>query len=217
MSQQKIQIMLVDDHTVVRGGLRYALQVFDDLELVGEAGDGQTAVELCGRLQPDIVLMDLSMDGMDGVAATEAICEQYPQVQVIVLTSFQDGGLVKRALRAGAAGYLLKTISIDKLTEAIRAVHGGEPILAPEATQALITMTRQPPQLGHDLTSRENQVLALLVVGYSNADIAKKLSISLSTARHHVSMVISKLDASNRAEAAALAVQHGLVTGVGSK
>ena len=119
MSQQKIRIMIVDDHTIVRGGLRYALQAFNDLELVGEAGDGQSAVELCGLSQPDIVLMDLSMDSMDGVAATEIICEQYPQTQAIVLTRFQDGGLIKRALRAGAAGYLLKTTSIDKLTKAI--------------------------------------------------------------------------------------------------
>jgi NarL family two-component system response regulator LiaR len=211
-AQKTIRIMIVDDHTVVRGGLKYFLLAFKDMELVGEAASGEEALRLCGQLQPDVVLMDLKMTGgTDGVAATKAIRADYPEVKVIALTSFQEGELVKKAMEAGAIGYLLKDVDIDKLAEAIRAAYAGRPTLAPEAAQALIEVTVGPPQPDFELTDRQKEVLALLVHGLSNVEIAEQLHISLSTARHHVSLILAKLGAANRAEAAALAVQHGLV------
>jgi DNA-binding NarL/FixJ family response regulator len=164
---------------------------------------------------PDVILMDMVMPEMDGVAATRAILEQHPQVQVLALTSFESGTLVQAALRAGAIGYLLKGASIDDLAEAIRAAHAGQSTLAPAAARALVEVAQQKPNLGDDLTDRELEVLALVVEGMSNQQIAGELDISLSTARSHVSTILSKLAAANRAEAAALAVQYGLVTHTG--
>ncbi len=207
-----IRVLLVDDHAVVRSGLGAFLLAFDDLELVGEAGSGQEAVRLCARVQPDVVLMDLVMPGMDGVAATRAIREQWPQIQVIALTSFREEELVKGVLEAGAIGYLLKNISADELAQAIRAAHAGRPTLAPEAAQALIQATRQPLRLGYDLTEREREVLGLMVEGLSNPQIAERLVVSHSTVKFHVSNILSKLGATSRTEAVALALQHNLVT-----
>jgi NarL family two-component system response regulator LiaR len=156
--------------------------------------------------------MDLVMPGMDGVAATRAICERYQHVRVIALTSFQEGTLVQDALQAGALGYLLKDVAIDELAEAIRLAHAGRATLAPAAAQALARVVVQPLGLGDDLTGREREVLDLLVAGLSNVKIAEELGISVSTARFHVSAILSKLGAANRAEAAALAMKHGLVS-----
>ena len=212
-----IRVMIVDDHSVVRSGIRYSMLAFPDLELVAEARDGQEALNLCDRMSrsrtlPDIVLMDLLMPGMDGVAVTQSILEQYRQVQVLILTSFEQGLLVQEALSAGAIGYLLKDVAIDDLADAIRAAQRGRGTLAPAAAQALISEVQRPRELGWDLTDREREVLALVVEGMSNLQIARQLEISLSTARSHVSTILSKLAAANRAEAAALAVQHGLAT-----
>jgi NarL family two-component system response regulator LiaR len=204
--------MIVDDHAVVRGGLKLFLLSVDDLELVGEAEDGEEALRLCSQIQPDVVLMDMVMPGMDGATATQAIRERYPQVQVIALTSFKERDLVQRALQAGATGYLLKDVQADELAEAIRAVYAGRPVLAPEATQVLIQAIAPPPKLGQDLTEREREVLALLVEGLSNNEVAERLIISISTAKYHVSSILSKLGAANRAEAVALALQYHLVT-----
>jgi NarL family two-component system response regulator LiaR len=213
MSEQNpIRVMLVDDHAVVRGGLKFFLLGFDDMELVGEAESGQEALQLCARVQPDVILMDLMMPGMDGATATQTIRERYPQVQVVALTSFQEEDLVQNALRAGAIGYLLKDVSADELAEAIRAAHAGRPTLAPEATQALVRAAAHPFKLGYDLTKREREVLPLLIEGLNNGEIAELLTVSPATVRFHVSNILSKLGAANRAEAAALAVKHKLIT-----
>lgn len=206
-----IRVMLVDDHTVVRSGLGAFLMAFDDLEFVGEAGSGEQAVRLCDSLQPDVVLMDLVMPGMDGAAATKAIREKCPDIQVIALTSFKEEDLVQGALEAGAIGYLLKNVSADELAEAIRSAHAGKPTLAPEAAQALIQASRRPPAVGEDLTPRENEVLALMVDGLSNPEIAERLVVSRSTAKFHVSSILTKLGVSSRTEAVALALQQKIV------
>lgn len=208
----RIRVMIVDDHEVVRTGLRFSLLALDDVELVGEAGNGEEALRVCDEVQPDVVLMDLAMPQMDGIAATHAILERHSRVQVIALTSFQKGEMVQDALRAGAISYLLKDVELDELAEAIRLAHAGRSTLSPEAAKALVEATKKPPDLGHDLSERELEVLALLVEGLSNAEIAEQLIISHHTARFHVSTILSKLGAANRAEAAALAVKHRLVT-----
>lgn len=207
-----IRVMLVDDHAVVRSGLATFLMVCDDMELVGEASSGEQALEMCARLNPDVVLMDLVMPGMDGATATRKIREVCPQIQVLVLTSFKEQELVHGALHAGAIGYLLKDISADELANAIRAAYAGKPTLAPEAAEALIQSTRSPVhKIGEDLTEREREVLALLVEGLNNNEIADRLVVSRSTAKFHVSSILSKLDASSRTEAVAIALQNNLV------
>jgi NarL family two-component system response regulator LiaR len=208
---ERIRVLIVDDHKVVRGGLRTFLLAFDDLELVGEARDGEEALLRCRDLQPDVVLMDMVMPVMDGPDATRAIREQFPSTQVIALTSFEEEDKVHRAMAAGAIGYLLKDVDADELAEAIRAAHGGTPTLAPEAAHALIHAATRPPEPGHDLTDREREVLALVVDGLTNRQIAARLSVSPSTIKFHVGNVLSKLGAASRTEAAALAVQHGLI------
>ena len=215
MSESKpIRVMLVDDHAVVRSGLSAFLLAFDDLELAGEATNGLEAVRLCKEVQPDVVLMDMVMPEMDGAAATRAIRENCPEVQVIALTSFKEDELVHGALEAGAIGYLLKNVSASELANAIRDAHTGRPTLAPEAAKALIhTAThRSPPAIGHDLTPREKEVLTLMVKGLNNSDIAERLVVSRSTVRFHVSNVLSKLQVTTRTEAVAVALQHDLVT-----
>jgi NarL family two-component system response regulator LiaR len=208
---QPIGVMLVDDHTMVRRGLATFLKVFDDLELVGEAADGEAAIQLCARILPDVILMDMVMPDMDGVTATAIIRQRFPAVQVIALTSFKEESLVQNALKAGAIGYLLKDVSAEKLAQAIREAHAGRSTLSPEATQALIHAATQPPPPGHDLTKRERSVLALLVTGLNNSEIAEKLGVSPSTIKSHVSHILSKLAVTSRTEAVALAVRHHLV------
>jgi len=206
-----IRVMIVDDHAVVRSGLAAFLMVFDDLELAAEAGSGREALDICRQEALDVVLMDLVMPEMDGAAATRAIKEQCPQVQVVALTSFREDDLVQGALQAGAISYLLKNVSADELANAIRAAHRGRSTLSPEATEALIHAATQPKPPEYNLTPRETEVLALMIAGLSNPQIAERLVVSQSTVKFHVSSILSKLSVSSRTEAVALAVQQKLI------
>jgi NarL family two-component system response regulator LiaR len=207
-----IQVMLVDDHTMVRRGLATFLKVFDDLQLVGEAESGETAIQLCAEVQPDVILMDMALPRMDGATATRAIRQQFPQVQVIVLTSFKEGELIKKALEAGAIGYLLKDVSADELVEAIRAAHAGRATLSPEAAQALVETTNQPPTPGLTLTEREREVLTLMIEGLNNTQIAGRLTVSPSTIKSHVSSILAKLGVASRTEAVTLALRNRIIS-----
>lgn len=208
---QPIRVMIIDDHAVVRSGLAAFLMVFDDLELVGEASSGQEAIGMIETARPDVLLMDLMMPDMDGVAATQIIHERWPDIQIVVLTSFRDDDLVKGALHAGAIGYLLKNVGADDLADAIRAARAGRPTLAPEAAQVILHASRKKEDSRNDLTEREREVLALLVRGMSNNEIAERLVVSRSTVKFHVSSILSKLGVSSRTEAVALALNNRLV------
>jgi NarL family two-component system response regulator LiaR len=203
--------MLVDDHTMVRRGLATFLKVFDDLQLAGEAESGEAAIQLCAEVLPDVILMDMVLPMMDGATATRAIRKQFPQVQVIALTSFKEGDLIKTALEAGAIGYLLKDVSADDLVRAIRSAHAGRATLSPEAAQALVQTTNRPPAPGLDLTEREREVLALMIEGLNNTQIAGRLTVSPSTIKSHVSNILSKLGVASRTEAVTLALRNHIV------
>jgi NarL family two-component system response regulator LiaR len=207
-----IRVMTVDDHQLLRRGIRFSLLSVDDIEVVAEAHNGEDAVRLCCELQPDVVLMDMRMPGeIDGVAAIEIIRRHCQQVQVLALSSFYDRDLVQGAMQAGAIGYLVKGASAEDLAEAIRMAHAGRPALAPEAVEALVQPEEVAPGLGYNLTPREREVLALLVEGLSNAEIAASMHLSIAAIKYHVSGILSKLGATNRTEAAALAREHSLL------
>ncbi len=202
-----ISVMIVDEHAMVRRGILVFLKNKSGIKVVGEAANGQEAVQKCQELQPDVILMDLQMPVLDGVSATRIIRKQFPHIQIIALTTFQDRQLVHDVLEAGAISYLLKNILGDELAEAIRQAYAGRSTLASEAVQALV----QPPVTDSvdtwGLTAREREVLALLVKGSSNRDIAERLNISHATAKAHVSSILSKMRVSNRGEAIALALE----------
>lgn len=211
LHSRTIRVMLVDDHTMVRKGLSLFLKAYDDLELVGEAENGAVSIQLCGEIMPDVVLMDMAMPDMDGVTATRSICQKFPQVQVIALTSFKEGDLVRNALEAGAIGYLIKDVSADELARAIRAAHTGRATLSPDATQALVQTANLPPGPGLDLTEREREVLALMVEGLNNTQIAGRLGVRPSTIKSHVSNILSKFGVASRTEAVTLALRNRIV------
>jgi NarL family two-component system response regulator LiaR len=210
-SSQPIRVMVVDDHTMVRHGLATFLKVFDDLQLAGEAESGETAIQLCAQVMPDVILMDMVLPLMDGATATRAIRKQFPQIQIIALTSFKEGELIKKALEAGAIGYLLKDVSADDLAKAIRSAYAGRSTLSPEAAQALVQNSNKPPKPGLDLTERELVVLSLMIEGLNNTQIAGKLTVSPSTIKSHVSNILSKLGVASRTEAVSLALRNHLV------
>ena len=211
-SSQTIQVMLVDDHNVVRSGLATFLKAYEDLELVGEAKNGLEALNLCRQKKPDVILMDLMMPVMDGIAATRAILADYPDIKIIAMTSFEEEELVHGVLAAGAISYLLKNVTADELAAAIRAASLGKSTLAPEAAKALIQATRPPKQPLFDLTEREMEVLNLVVQGQNNQQIADALVISITTVKAHISSILSKLQVSSRAEATTYAIKHKLVS-----
>jgi NarL family two-component system response regulator LiaR len=207
-----IRVMLVDDHMMVRKGWATFFKVFDDRELAGEAESGEAAIQLCAEVLPDVILMDMHMPGMDGASTTRVIRQKFPQVQVLALTSFKEGELVKNALEAGAIGYLLKDVSADDLVRAVRAAHAGRATLSPEASQVLVQAANQPPAPGLDLTEREREVLVLMIEGLNNTQIAAKLTVSPSTIKSHVSNILSKLGVASRTEAVTLALRNSIVT-----
>jgi two-component system, NarL family, response regulator LiaR len=211
VAAKPIRVMLVDDHAVVRSGLVAFLMAFDDLELVAEVGSGEEALARIESVRPDVVLMDLIMPGIDGAETTRVVRQRHPDVQVVILTSFPEEDLVTKALRAGAISYLLKNVSADELAGAIRKAHAGRSTLAPEAAQALIHSTTQSPKIGHDLTEREREVLAFMAQGHNNVEIAEELIVSRSTVKFHVSNILSKLNASSRTEAVAIALDNALI------
>jgi NarL family two-component system response regulator LiaR len=209
--RDSIRVMIVDDHPIVRDGLASMLAAADDMELCAEASSGRQALDLYRTCRPDVILMDMVMPGMDGPTTIEKLLDRHPDAKIVALTSFPEEELIHRAMRAGAIGYLLKNAGTETLTNAIRAAHSGHATLAPEAAQALTRPTAGSSGVGYDLTERERETLALIVQGLSNEQIAERLVVSLATVKHHVSACISKLGATNRAQAAALAVQYGLV------
>jgi NarL family two-component system response regulator LiaR len=209
--QQPIRVLIVDDHHMLRSGLRQFIDTFDDLVLAGEARNGAEAVQQCLVDPPDVILMDMVMPVMDGMEATRQILQKNPEMKIIFLTSFQEQDLVKQALQSGAKGYLLKNASAEDLANAIRSAHAGRSTLAPEAVDALIRATQQKNTLGSDLSDRERQVLTLMVEGDSNAQIAEKLSISTATVKYHVGGIFSKLGVNSRSQAITLAWQQNLV------
>jgi two-component system, NarL family, response regulator LiaR len=206
-----IRVLLVDDHAVVRSGLGAVLLSYDDMELVGEAGNGEEAIRMCEKFQPDVVLMDLMMPVMDGVSATAAIRQRWPNINVIALTSFKEKEMVEGALKAGAMSYLLKNVSAGELVTAIKGAVSGQSRLSPEAAQVLIQDIKAPPAPAYDLTDREKEILILMVDGLPNTAIADKLVVSQSTVKFHVSNILSKLGVTSRTEAVALALKQQLV------
>jgi two-component system, NarL family, response regulator LiaR len=206
-----IRVLIVDDHPLARSGLRTFLNAYSDLEMAGEADNGAEALSLTAEVRPDVVLMDLVMPEMDGVEATRRLKAAEPELTVIALTSVDDGGMVERALRAGASGYLLKTVGAVDLAQAIRAAHAGRRVLGPEAADAL-AQTVGEPRVGADLSEREREVLALVAAGLSNGQIAERLAITRATVKYHVGSILGKLGVATRPEAIALAYQRKLVT-----
>lgn len=210
-SSPPIRVMLVDDHSMVRVGLATVLQGYDDLELAGEAASGEDAVQRCAEVAPDVILMDMVLPRMSGTQATRLIRAEHPQVQVLILTSYDEGRLVMDALEAGAIGYLLKDVSASDLVRAIRAAHAGRATLSPQAAQGLVAEANLPPTPGLELTPREREVLTLMVEGLNNGQIGQRLTISASTVKSHVSHVLSKLDVATRTEAVTLALRQHIV------
>jgi two-component system, NarL family, response regulator LiaR len=205
-----IRVLIVDDHGIVRQGLRMYLKTDPGLEVVGDASDGLEAVELARELHPDVVLMDLIMSGMDGISATRIIRSEMPEVEIVALTSVLEDASVVEAVRAGATGYLLKDTSVEELCRAIRAAAAGQVQLAPAAAARLMAAVVAPPST-EQLTPRELDVLRLLALGKSNAEIGLELRISEQTVKSHVSHILSKLNLSCRTQAALHAIRIGLV------
>ena len=204
-----IRVLIVDDHDMLREGLATFLKAFPDMEMVGEAANGLEAVERCRELSPDVVLMDLVMPEMDGVAAIKAIHAERPGTAIIALSSFGEERLVRSALESGALSYLLKNVSAESLSEAIRLACAGISSLSPEASAAVVRGHESPAPLD-DLTPREREILRLLVDGRTNAEIAAHLGLSLYTVKNHVRNLLGKLGVGSRTEAVSLALQRGL-------
>ena len=212
-TENPIRVLMVDDHAMLRKGLAAFLMSYSDLKLVGEAANGEEALVRCDQLRPDIVLMDLMMPIMGGITATRLIREQHPEVQVIVLTSFGEERLIRDVLKAGAISYLFKKVAADDLAKAIRAAHNGFSTFATEVTEILVRSIDQPHSTFEELTPREREVLALIVKGMANNEIADALVISGSTTKSHISNILAKLGATSRIEVIAMVFEHNINLG----
>ncbi|WP_455357431.1 response regulator [Streptomyces sp. SYSU K217416] len=212
MAENTIRVLLVDDHQVVRRGLRTFLEVQDDIEVVGEASDGAEGIARAEELRPDVVLMDIKMPGTDGIEALRKLRELANPARVLIVTSFTEQRTVVPALRAGAAGYVYKDVDPDALAGAIRSVHAGHVLLQPEVADALLAQEESAGGTGRGttLTEREREVLGLIADGRSNREIARALVLSEKTVKTHVSNILMKLDLSDRTQAALWAVRHGV-------
>ncbi|QTJ50361.1 DNA-binding response regulator [Dolosigranulum pigrum] len=208
-----IKLLLVDDHQMVRLGLSSYFSIQDDMEVIGEAEDGQEGVNQALSLRPDVILMDLVMDGMDGIEATKEILAQWPEAKIIIVTSFIDDEKVFPAMEAGASGYMLKTSSASEIADAIRSAYEGDTVFEEEVTQKIIERDHMPQEylLHDDLTNRETEILQLIAQGLSNQEIADECFITLKTVKTHVSNILSKLDVSDRTQATIYAFKHDLV------
>ena len=207
-----IRVLLVDDHEMIRLGVSSYLLIQDDIEVVGEAENGIIGYEKALELRPDVILMDLVMDEMDGIESTKAILKDWPEAKIIIVTSFIDDEKVYPAIEAGAAGYMLKTSTAHEIADAIRATQRGERVLEPEVTTKMVNrMTNKTIQLHEDLTNREREVLMQIAQGKSNQEIADELFITLKTVKTHVSNILSKLEVEDRTQAAIYAFKHKLV------
>jgi len=212
MKKQPIRVIIADDHIMVRSGLRLFLLAFEDLKMIGEAANGEEAIRLCNREKPDVILMDMVMPIMDGIQATSEIRYHFPHTQVIGLTTFYESEMIQRMLDAGAISFLLKSVSAAELAAAIRDANSGKSTISAEIQALLRGRQSLPSQLSkYNLSTREREVLACIMSGMTNAEIAQELVISLSTAKFHVGSILDKLDVSNRAEAVSLALQEKLV------
>jgi NarL family two-component system response regulator LiaR len=209
---KRIRVVVVDDHEMVRRGLASFITSIDDLELAGEATNGLEAIQICQQVNPDVVLMDLVMAVMDGVTAIRKLRQLQPRLPIIALTSAADAATVTAAMQAGATSYLLKNVDTDQLALAIHAAYRGERVLAPEATQALITAATRPTSAHYNLSEREREVLQHMIEGLTNSEIADRMYISRSTVKFHVSRLLAKLNATTRAEAIAIALKNGLIS-----
>ncbi|RID82095.1 DNA-binding response regulator [Peribacillus asahii] len=208
-----IKVLFVDDHEMVRIGVAAYLSAQSDIEVVGEADNGRTAVDMAIELRPDIILMDLVMPEMDGIEATQAILEKWPEAKIIIVTSFLDDEKVYPALEAGATSYMLKTSKASDIADAVRATYQGQSVLEPEVTGKMMEKLRRPKAqaLHEQLTAREMEILLLMTQGKTNQEIADELFIALKTAKVHVSNILSKLGVQDRTQAVIYAFKHSLV------
>lgn len=209
---ENIRILLVDDHMVVRKGLFHVLDTLPDLDVIAEAESGEAALYLCQKLQPDIVIMDIKMDGMGGLEATRLIAQHHPSTRILGLSTFANQEVISEMFSAGAHGYLLKDVSAQELADAIRRIHSGEKLSPPDIqidpTQQTSGNVSEPPV---EMGLQQRKVLALMTKGFTNSEIAVQLGISQPTARYHVSAILQKLNVSNRVEAAAMAIRSSLI------
>lgn len=215
VKNQSMKILLCDDQAIIRDGLEMLLQLEKDMQVVGTASDGAEAVELAAQKQPDLILMDLKMPGTSGIEATRQIHARFPRIKILVLTTYDDDEWLFDAIRAGAAGYLLKDTPRQKIIEAIRGTMDGKAFLDPAVAGKLINQVasnqKQPAStLTEKLTDRELDVLHLIAKGFTNSDIAGQLHLSEGTVRNHVSAILEKLNVADRTQAAVIAIQHGL-------
>ncbi len=207
----KIKVMIVDDHPLVRFGIKTLFEAYDDILLVAEAENGKEAISMYEKYLPDVILMDMMMPILDGAEATSQLIKSWPDVKIVALTSFSDEDLIKKSLKAGAVSYVLKTVSGAKLVKTIKDVYKGKFALSSDATRVLISELREKIHENIKLTNREKEILALVVEGLSNKEIAKRLFLSNSTIQFHVSNILSKLGVSKRTEAVYLALKQKLV------